>query len=355
MMRPYRLRVECTRYPHWGQHSGIAQFTRHLDERRFAVDLHAASDSDAEMPLPHDGMRRWLRGRVQRRGMPWYKLSDLSAELKALAVCAAGRADIVHFLDGEHSGQYLPEWLDRVPRRRAKLVASYHQPAELLPELVNRAIVARFDRVVLVSPAQRSYFERFMPVERIVTILHGIDVDFFRPVATQADGVFRCVTAGHWLRDWPTIRSVAQRLQSRTDIEFHIVTNRETGLEALSNVRFHREIGDEALRTLYQSASALFLPLDDSTANNTLLEAIACGLPVLSTDLPSVRAYVGDDAAILLQPGDVEGFLGAIDRLRRDPTLRARLGSGARARAEALSWQRIARDYEALYEELVRE
>jgi len=57
-------------------------------------------------------------------------------------------------------------------------------------------------------------------------------------------------------------------------------------------------------------------------------------------------------AAILLDPGDAEGAVRAIEQLSQDAPLRARLAAAARARAEELSWERIADQYAALYAEL---
>ena len=48
--------------------------------------------------------RPLLRRLIARGGMRWYKLSDFNAELEAFLACLARRVDIVHFLDGEHSG-----------------------------------------------------------------------------------------------------------------------------------------------------------------------------------------------------------------------------------------------------------
>jgi glycosyltransferase involved in cell wall biosynthesis len=352
--RRIRVRAQLTRYGHWAQHSGIAQYIRHLDPKRFRASCYYASDSDDDLPLPGEDRRRRLSEKVRSNGMAWYKLSDLAGEMRAFAASALGRADIVHFLDAEHGGQYLPGWFDRFPVRRAKMAVSYHQPPELLPELVNGEVAARFDRVVVVSPTQRAYFERFMPAEKIVTILHGIDTDFYRPASLAPDGIFRCVSAGHWLRDWGTVRAVAEQFASRPDVEFHIVTNRETGLEDLSNVHFHRDVPDEKLRAVYQRGDVLLLPLTGSTANNSLLEGLACGLPVVSTDLASVRTYVGQNAALLLPSGDVQGVVDAVETLRADGALRERLAQGSRARAEELSWQRITRDYEALYRDMLK-
>jgi glycosyltransferase involved in cell wall biosynthesis len=345
-----RIRAQYTRYPHWGAVSGPYHFAHYLDPGRFTIRLYDASDSDADLPLPSAALRRWLRRRVQRRGMQWYKLSDLNAELRALKKCLTGRFDIVHFIDGEHTGQYLPEWRDRLGLKRLKLVATYHQPSAALGDLVIKDVVARYDRIILLSPAQQSFFREFMPAEKLVTILHGINTDFWIPNPAPIDaGVFRCVTAGHYLRDWQTLRGVAERLSSDRTIEFHIVTNRDTGLEGLANVVHHRDIDDDALRIVYQTGSVLLLPLHDATANNTLLEGIACGLPVVSTELPSVRAYVSDDQAILLGGGNVEGMVDAVLRLRKDAAMRAWMAANARARAEMLSWRRVAGAYEALY------
>jgi glycosyltransferase involved in cell wall biosynthesis len=165
--------------------------------------------------------------------------------------------------------------------------------------------------------------------------------------------VFKCVTTGHWLRDWKAIRCVAEGLQSDRCIEFHVVTNCETGLEGLPNVFAHRDIDDVALLALYQQADALFLPLTQSTANNSLLEGIACGLPVISTNLPAVQAYLSGKEAILVKENDPKELAEAILYLINHPTEREIMSQEARKRALELDWRNIAREYEAVYSEMV--
>src|SRR6266850_3703369 len=101
-----RIRFEYTRYAHWGGRSGYNQFVHHLNPQHFQTQLHPTSHGDADL--------NWLRPmwpiikRLLRRGrVPWYSLSDLNAEILAIAACLAGRTDIVHFLDGDHSPQFL--------------------------------------------------------------------------------------------------------------------------------------------------------------------------------------------------------------------------------------------------------
>ncbi len=347
-----RVHAVYTRYPHIGAHSGFAQLARYLDQSACAMRLSAASDSDADLPLPQSRVRDWLRRRVKQR-MPWYKLSDLAAEARALSDCLLGRADVVHFLDAEHCGQYLPGLLKKFGPRRVRTVATFHQPPELDDDLVDPELVARIDLVLVVSPSQAPHFLEFLPEERVRVILHGVDDDFFHPTqaARNEDG-FRCITVGHWLRDWETLGAAAHRLASFPDIELDVVTDRETGLEGRANIRIHRRVDDEGLLRLYQQSDVLLLPLTGATANNALLEGIACGLPVVSTDLPSVRAYLPGSEAFLAKRNDAGELVDGVLRLRADPDLRVAMSRCARARAEELSWRRVAREYEAAYAEL---
>ena len=354
MSQPHRIRVQYTRYHHIGAHSGFTQLLRHLDAARFRIGLYGASDNDDDLLLPVPALRRRLRARVQRGGMEWYKLSDLNGELWAAAAALARRIDLFHALEGEHALQYLPRWLRALPGRRVKVVASYHQPLALLPGLVDPRILPQLDCVTVVAPAQETFFRQHLPPERIRVLLHGVDSRFFvpDPARRAAAGRFRCVMAGHWLRDFAALERVAAALVQRPEFLFEIVTNREVTAGQLPNVVVHRDIDDEALLHTYQQADVLFLPLQDATANNALLEGMACGLPVVSTDLPAVRTYAGD-GALLVPPGSVDGYVQALLALQADPARRRSLGQRSRQRAEELDWSIVACGLAGLYRELL--
>ena len=105
---------------------------------------------------------------------------------------------------------------------------------------------------------------------------------------------------------------------------------------------------DEALREAYRDADALLLPLQDATANNAILEAMACGRPVVSTDVGGV-AEMTRDAARLAPPGDARALADAVLALAADPAGAEALGRAARARAEALDWPHVAALHARLY------
>jgi len=85
-----------------------------------------------------------------------------------------------------------------------------------------------------------------------------------------------------------------------------------------------------------------------------LLEAMACGLPCVTTDAPGCRDCVADgDNGLLVPVRDVEALVQAIGRLLDDPPLRMRLGERGRQRAvEEFSSARVIDATLAVYREL---
>lgn len=354
-----RIHVIRTFWPHWGKFSGINQFIRYIDANQFEIHEYLTSSTDEDFPLKNPAIRNILRSCIQKQNMDWYQLNDLMAEIRAFFTCILMRVDIIHYLDGEHATQFLP-YVFWSPIRRTKLVAMYHQPLDLLKKVTNKNIIRRLDAVIVVSPEQIPYFTEIIEPEKIHLILHGIDTTFYKPGNQSKDGgKFKCITVGHWLRDFKVVRAVAERLSRYNNIEFHIVSSSKVGpeefdLEDLKNVILHKDtVDDEGLRELYQQSHLLFLPLIQSTANNTLLEGLSCGLPIVSTLLPSIEAYVSKEGTILIEKNDPDRFADTILYLYDNPSERQKMGIASRKRAEELDWRRIAPLYEAVYNQVI--
>jgi glycosyltransferase involved in cell wall biosynthesis/tetratricopeptide (TPR) repeat protein len=314
--------------------------------------LHGTSDIEAESQLPAwlTPLRGWLNGLIAHGGMPWYRVGDLGAEVEAMQSCTAQQTDIIHFMDGEHCGQFLPRRIREMGMAGVKTVATFHQPPDIARGLVNEEMLRWLDAIILVAPSQLPFFKQRVSEDKLHVVLLGVDAEVFTPAAEKNDSDrVVCITTGLNLRDWETFKKVAQRTP---DITYVVVTSSRLKFENMPNVVQHSGITDADLAELYRSADILFLPLLDTTANNTLLEGIASGLPVVATDHEAVRAYLPNEEGILIAGNRVEGFVEALRRLQRDPALRRKMGQDARARAEELSWPNIIKEYDAIYTRL---
>jgi glycosyltransferase involved in cell wall biosynthesis len=103
---------------------------------------------------------------------------------------------------------------------------------------------------------------------------------------------------------------------------------------------------------LYSRASIFALPSLDEGFGIPVLEAMAHGVPVVTSNR-SALVEVAGDAALLVDPYDVEELGCALERLMNDLELRAKLSNLGRARAKHYTWERAVKATYAIYRELV--
>ena len=102
-------------------------------------------------------------------------------------------------------------------------------------------------------------------------------------------------------------------------------------------VLLHGEQDEAGLRALYAKADAFVLPSFHEGYGMALAEALAHGLPVISTRAGAIPDTVPDAAGMLVTPGDVVELRAALQRLMDDAAWRAQRAAGARAARERLS------------------
>jgi rhamnosyl/mannosyltransferase len=108
----------------------------------------------------------------------------------------------------------------------------------------------------------------------------------------------------------------------------------------LDRILFAGRVSDDDLVAYYRAADVLVLPsvARSETFGVVQVEAMAAGLPVISTDLPTGVPWVNQDGVtgLVVPPGDAPALAAALNALLGDPALRARLGQNGAARAAAL-------------------
>jgi glycosyltransferase involved in cell wall biosynthesis len=153
-------------------------------------------------------------------------------------------------------------------------------------------------------------------------------------------------------KNFPNILDVATRLARKRNLQFVFVgstlggiynTNVKTPIELASFINFAGQIDDpRALSSYYKHAACLLFPSLYEASPLPPIEAMACGCPVVASDIPSLRERCGD-AALYCNPHDIDSIATATERIIDDNTLQQRLRTLGYQRAATFTWEQCAR------------
>jgi glycosyltransferase involved in cell wall biosynthesis len=109
------------------------------------------------------------------------------------------------------------------------------------------------------------------------------------------------------------------------------------------------------LPALIQSASVVVLPYDstDQVTSGVLVDAIACGRPVVATAFPHATELLGTGAGIVVDHDDPDAMAGALRRVLTQPRLAGAMAAEARRLAPEMAWPVVARAYRSLANRLL--
>jgi glycosyltransferase involved in cell wall biosynthesis len=340
------------RYSHHARHSGYEGFSRYVGTLlKSPVNFRWIS-------------AQWgwglntLISQVTRH--PMYSLGAFLTEVTTLLRMFRRRNCLYHLLYGDSDLWLLGllSWVCHLTGNR--LVASFHEPSDCLRSLgIIEKVVRGIDAVILVSESQRSYFEEFLPQERIFVVPHGMNVNFFHPPQIPAPKA-TCITVGSHLRDFETLKQVMSLVwQANPNVHWiavgvHGDCKNPFGSFADERIQFLNGVSDEVLREAYQTSQAAIFALKEATANNSLLEAMACGLPVVVTDIGGIAEYVDDTLGILCPPNDPKNFAHEILRILENSVDRHRMAEASRQRILQYDYHRVAEQMGKIYTTVLR-
>jgi len=125
-----------------------------------------------------------------------------------------------------------------------------------------------------------------------------------------------------------------------------------------SRVFFIGQVSNQELPAYYHAADCFVLPASERSEafGLVLVEALASGLPIISTELGTATSYVNlhDESGLVVPPRDAAALAEALNRLLLDDALRARLARGALARAALFEAQRMVAQVEDVYQSLLK-
>ena len=297
--------------------------------------------------------------------------------LRAARHLAARRADY----DVVHDNQCLGTGLLRLPRLGFPTLATIHHPVQVdrrieLAEArglrhvtlrrwygftrMQSRVARRLPEIITVSSSSAAQITEYLGVlpERITTIPIGTDVARFAPSPAVAKVPGRIVTtasADSPLKGLAVLVEAFAKVRAEYDhAELVVVGSAKPGGPVARTIerfglgpyiRFVSGISEQDLIDLLRSAEAACVPSLYEGFSLPAVEAMAVGLPLVSTTGGAIPEVAGADGetTLAVPPGDAPALAAALTRLLGDGELRARLGSAARERAAArFTWRAAA-------------
>lgn len=262
-----------------------------------------------------------------------------------------------------------------------------HKEALTLPVILNKLVthvssrriiagqIDRAEQVTTVSESVSSKLAEHYGVGDARVVGNGVDTDLFHPPRRDGTGSFvfhpekRDTDSSYVLsvgrlnhgKGYADLIEATGRLAARASVPDLFIAGKGPLEASLKAQAREAGIGDavtflgfrpqEELVSLYRDASVFVLPSRYEGLPTVLLEAMACGCPVLATQVGGASEVVSDgENGVFVPPGRPDDLADALQSLLQDPDRRAELGRQARRTVEArFAWDTIVDEFETLY------
>lgn len=336
----------------WPQHAKVSGYDAIVAHLGSPIELPIRDRwpwKDASDVRLQPRLRYWFTEKIslllERWIKPTYSLPLLRMELAVARHMLFRRGAVYHVLYGE-TDVCLLGYLGRLTGNH--VIASFHDGRDVLEGCgVSGRILRSLSAIVLLGECQKEFFLEHVDESKIHVVPHAVDTEFFTPDvsrAVRADASKEhpiVLTVGGHTRDHDTLAKVFDIVhQNVPSARFVAVSvnlgNKGTRLSG-AKVEHLTGITDEELRDLYRRAAVAVFAFTYAVANNSILEALACGAPVVATNVGAVPEYVRPGAGLLAPVADADAMAEMVTRVIESERCADELARCARATAETFS------------------
>lgn len=199
------------------------------------------------------------------------------------------------------------------------------------------------------------------PNQEVSVIFNGVALEEFCPENTnsrKASGAVKLISVGR-LIERKGYHYLIKALQNIKNAELLLIGegNLKEELEGLAinlgvRVNFLGKVNHECIPGHLRKADIFVLPSLNEGMSNAIIEAMACGLPVIATDTGGSKELIRGNG-FMVKKGDISDLKRAIERFIDNPELIEIMGKISKERAEKMGWSEVAANYHAVYLESI--
>ena len=380
-----------------GMNVYVRELARELSARGHRVDIYTRSQDPAvphEVPGLEIGARVFHVPAGPEAPYNKHRLFDYLPEFVRGARAEAAHENVRYAV--YHAHYWLSGWVARELQREqpAPIVQMFHTLGAMKNQValgqadretgrriaVEREIMHFADRIIAATPRDRQQMIDLYdaPRNKITIVSPGVDLALFHPPPIQDTKQYfkndhTVLFVGRldpikgidtWFRAMKLVVEEDPSLRGRLcvcliggdvdedepDEEFARLNGLKDELGIADVVAFLGKRSQESLPFYYASADVVVMPSRYESFGMVALEAMACGTPVVASDVGGLSFIVRNgETGFLVPEGDARAMAECLSCILHDPDLRARLGKRGVEVARAYAWPRIADQIEARY------
>jgi len=247
--------------------------------------------------------------------------------------------------------------------------------AKLLNESAERLVIANSSVVTTVSKLEYNYLAKSIPTNKLCYIPNGVDTSFFKVDddkrrklrnnlgIDESDVLVLYFTRLRATKGVFTfLKAMDKVIKKTTHVKFLVAGSGPLAsyvreMERKFSNRLHTSLGyvpDEDLPYLYNASDVYVLPSYVEGMPLSVMEAMACGKPVIATSVGDVPVLVKNGVnGIVIPPGNADMLAESIIYMAENPELRKRMAEANVRKMKEYDWNKIAKQYHTLYSEIL--
>ncbi len=248
-----------------------------------------------------------------------------------------------------------------VPGSNVRLQLDYKVLAPIFRRIWRNAAA-----LVACSEGLKARALEFLPSVSIEVIPNGVDLERFRPMeGREKDERLRLLTVGR-LSATKRVEMLIEAVEilHNDNIKVHLTIVGSGAMEGRLRqmiedkglgriVEMAGHIETDEMPALYRQSDILVSATMQEGMSNAMLEAMACGLPIVTTRCEGVEELVGDNGTVLGE-ADAEAIAGAVKKIAHDREGYRRMSEAARNRVNSFTWSSVADRYTRRYRQIVQ-
>lgn len=264
---------------------------------------------------------------------------------------------------------YKIPYINTIHGEEVYLSKRYHM-LYFLRSLVNNSVKS----VTNSSGTLRTCLDSGLKEDKFEVIPFGVDTSFFRPIDVDKDeNTFQILAVGYLIERKGfeyLIKAMKNVLEKHENVYLRIVgsgplekrlKNLIKDLDLNENVEIIKNVSDDGLLKIYNSSDLFVLPSVVDSQGNTeglgvvLLEAMACKLPVIGSDVGGIPDIIQDgETGLLVSQKYVNGISTSVTNLIENESLREKIAfNGYTMVKERFSWKKIVENYLNVYNQVL--